>query len=87
MIKSEHYFTAEQGLIGACANSGTPLPNAPDGFRYLVFCVLSLDNGYITVGKHFCTDSETFNLQLSRQLARDEAMELAKVHSAMEPLL
>lgn len=41
---------------------------------HVVVCCLSLQNGYHIIGKSYCVDPDLFDEQLSRYVARDEAL-------------
>jgi hypothetical protein len=83
-IASEHYFTAEQGVIGARVSDfridsdealrealGQPIASPLD---LLTFCVLVLRNGFTVVGKSACASPQNFDAELGRKIARDDAV-------------
>jgi hypothetical protein len=41
---------------------------------HVVVCCLSLQNGYHVIGKSYCADQDRFDEQLSRHVAREEAL-------------
>lgn len=41
---------------------------------HIVVCCLSLRNGYHVIGKSYCVDPDLFDEQLSRHVAREEAL-------------
>lgn len=73
-IASEHYFTANDGVIGAIGHdtndveSGTPL-------HLLTFCVLVLRNGFTVTGESACVSPENFDAELGRKIARQNAVQ------------
>ena len=75
-IRSEHYFTASQGVIGAGGEVkfGSPL-------LLLTFCVLVLRNGFTVTGESACASPENFDAEIGRKIARRNAV--AKI----EPLM
>lgn len=74
-IASEHYFTAQQGAVGAAlatgsaANDGTHNP-----LNLLTFCVLVLKNGFTVTGESACASPENFNAEIGRRIARENAV-------------
>ena len=85
-IASEHYFTADQGVIGAEAHiaAGTFEPGElrpvrevmlPAPLKLLTFCVLVLKNGFTVTGESACASPENFNEQIGRMEARDNALQ------------
>lgn len=79
-IQSEHYFTAEDGVIGAHAAAyaaqqvDTLDANPPDPLRLLTFCVLVLRNGFTVVGKSAVASPENFKPEIGRAVARTDAI-------------
>lgn len=73
-IASEHYFTAEQGVIGEEYQGGGPTSQTPEALRLLTFCVLVLRNGYTVHGVSACASPENFNAELGRRIARENAV-------------
>lgn len=80
-IVSEHYFTGADGVIGAAERNerddrdhehkpGTPL-------RLLTLCVIVLRNGFTLVGKSACVDAASFDAEIGRKYAREDAMRQA----------
>lgn len=87
-IASEHYFTAEDGVVGV-ATAGTRTRDgnrvlsvveyeegkAP-GLKFVTICVLILKNGTKVVGVNEGPVSpENFNPELGRQYARQKAID------------
>lgn len=74
-IASEHYFTAQQGVVGesfvtgkACSDgTGNPL-------SLLTFCVLVLKNGFTVTGESACASPENFDAEIGRRVARQNAV-------------
>ena len=81
VIASEHYFTAQDGVMGAYAAGGsihsfgcTPGNEARDALCLLTFCVLVLDNGFTVTGESACASPENFDAELGRKIARQNAV-------------
>ncbi len=78
-IKSEFYFTAAQGLIGAVDGGLDPAPKGQDGAHGLLLvtiCVLILDNGHRIVGHNGGPVSpDNFDAGIGRKLARQNAVD------------
>ena len=75
-IASEHYFTAEDGVVG---EEGM----RPEDYFYakidpqlslLTFCVLVLRNGFTVTGESACASPENFDAELGRKIARQNAI-------------
>lgn len=84
-IRSEHYFTANQGIIGCHseAAAGTfedgelrPVVTiyVPGELNLLTFCVLVLKNGFTVTGESACASPENFDAELGRKIARQNAI-------------
>ena len=80
-IDSEHYFTAEQGVVGEerCRpdfyeREGELARFVPE-LRMLTFCVLALRNGFTVTGESACASQENFNADLGRKIARQNAIQ------------
>lgn len=79
-IASEHFFTANDGVVGAMVNTtlhqvdhtGSALLNQTLGL--LTLCVLVMRNGFTVVGKSACASPENFNADIGRRLAREDAV-------------
>ena len=81
VIASEHYFTAQDGVMGAYAADGsvhslgrTPGKEAHEALGLLTFCVLVLDNGFTVTGESACASPENFDAELGRKIARQNAV-------------
>ena len=85
-IRSEHYFTAHQGVIGhhSEAAAGTfedgelrPVRTVyvPGELNLLTLCVLVMRNGFTVVGKSACASPENFDAELGRKIARNDAVQ------------
>ena len=85
-IRSEHYFTANQGVIGchSAAAAGTyeegelrPVKTvyAPAELELLTICVLVLRNGFTVTGESACASPENFDAELGRKIARQNAIQ------------
>ena len=72
-IVSEHYFTAENGVIGATIDPDVIVANAQP-LRLLTFCVLVLKNGFTVTGESACASPENFDAELGRKIARQNAV-------------
>ena len=74
-IASEHYFTAEHGVIGAMLADATaqsyPRPN---DLSLLTFCVLILRNGFTVHGASGVASPENFDAEIGRKVARANAV-------------
>lgn len=70
-IKSEHYFTAAEGVLGA--NMMNP-KIVPEQLFVLTFCVLVLRNGYTVMGESACAAPENFDAELGKKIARASAV-------------
>jgi hypothetical protein len=80
-IASEHYFTGMDGAFGAVArNCAVSMPPGDIAFsdaaplRLLTFCVLVLKNGFTVTGESACASPENFDAELSRKIARANAV-------------
>lgn len=82
-IKSEHFFTAKEGLYASIETFGTtpgwPCEDVgeliPDQLGLLTFCVLVLKNGFTVTGESACASPENFNAEIGRKIARQNAVE------------
>ena len=72
-IISEHYFTAENGVIGATIDPDVIVAKAQP-LRLLTFCVLVLKNGFTVTGESACASPENFDAELGRKIARQNAI-------------
>lgn len=74
-IVSEHYFTAEDGVLGSMPDDATPRSNpCPDCLTLLTFCVLVLRNGFTVTGESACVSPENFDDEIGRRVARQNAI-------------
>lgn len=73
-VTSEHYFTAQEGVWGACPGFGAE-PDIPDSLPLLTFCVLVLRNGYTVTGESACVSPANFDPEIGRKVARAKAVE------------
>lgn len=76
-IKSEAYFTAADGVLGAYKNhddvyQGTDAHS--ESYGLLTFCVLVLQNGFTVTGESACASPENFDAELGRKIARQNAV-------------
>lgn len=78
-IASEHYFTADEGLIGdrwRYAQDADDVDDngIPERLYQLTFCVLVLRNGFVVTGESACASPENFDAELGREIARHHAV-------------
>lgn len=75
-IASVHFFTAEDGVVGAYLSTpgkqATPVPNS---LKLLTICVLVLKNGFTVVGKSACASPENYNADIGKDVAWRDAKE------------
>lgn len=74
-IASEHYFTAEQGVLGEEFQKGGPSSHTPEALALLTFCVLVLRNGFTVTGESACASPENFDPAIGRKIARANAVQ------------
>lgn len=75
-IASEHYFTAEDGVIGRLVMTEPGrTPRAPLPLSLLTFCVLVLRNGFTVTGESACASPENFDAEIGRKIARQNAVQ------------
>ncbi len=80
-IATEAYFTAHEGIEGACAAHGKYQlvrhnENEAEGpMRRLTFCVLVLRNGFTVTGESACASPENFDAEIGRRIARENAVQ------------
>lgn len=72
-IRSEFYFTAQNGVIGA--NSGAINGPVETPLCLLTFCVLILKNGFTVTGESACASPENFDTEIGRKIARQNAVQ------------
>ena len=74
-IRTEHYFTAEDGVLMGMPDDATPgsYP-VPDCLNLLTFCVLVLKNGFTVTGESACASPENFDAEIGRKIARQNAI-------------
>lgn len=83
-IVSEHYFTADQGALGARVDpllrrgEAVTLADVPategKALELLTFCVLVLRNGFTVTGESACASPENFDAEIGRKVARQNAI-------------
>jgi hypothetical protein len=83
-IASEHYFTAQDGALGAYKNNGdvrvetykpdAEVPVSIEALGLLTFCVLVLRNGFTVTGESACASPENFDAEIGRKVARQNAV-------------
>ena len=69
----EANIASEQYLIATAGSSGLPDPY-PDEHGLITFCVLELKNGCTVTGQSDRATCENFNAELSRKIARENAI-------------
>ena len=78
-IASEHYFTAQDGVLGAFNGgryTGTlPSESAARALWTLTICVLVLRNGYTAVGWSAPASPSNFDPEIGRNVARRKAID------------
>ena len=82
-IVTEHYFTAADGVIGAChpVNGNVAMvvveidQTLVKPLRLLTFCVLVLRNGFTVTGESACASPENFDAEIGRKIAREKAVQ------------
>lgn len=72
-IASEHYFTAQEGDLGAKLNDDQNSTPCPIALGLLTFCVLVLANGFTVVGQSACASPENFDAETGKRFARKDA--------------
>lgn len=78
-IVREHYFTAANGVLGACIEDSMPMyeedESAYSTLGNLTFCVLQLRNGFTITGESACASPENFDPEIGRKIARANAVQ------------
>ena len=84
-IVSEHYFTGENGVIGAYTDHAVKgveiyrrdheVPVSIEALSLLTFCVLVLRNGFTVTGESACISPENFDTKVGRKIARENAVQ------------
>lgn len=72
-IAAEHFFTAANGIGGAC-DGYKLLDTTNHGLHLLTFCVLVLRNGFTVTGESACASPENFDAEIGRKIARENAV-------------
>ena len=67
-IKSEHYFTAKDGVL---FNGDSK--DIPEALGLLTFCVLVLQNGFTVVGQSACASRDNYDEAIGQDLAKTDA--------------
>lgn len=76
VIYSEHYFTAQQGVVGAALAIGVTVGDGTHNpLNLLTICVLVLSNGFTVTGESACASPENFDAEIGRKIARKNAAE------------
>lgn len=75
-IASEHYFTAQGGVLAELPKTATDrdINSIPSVLSLLTFCVLVLRNGFTVTGESACASRENFDAEIGRKIARDNAI-------------
>lgn len=75
-IAEEHYFTAQQGVIGEGVVTGRSVGDGTNNpLNLLTFCVLVLKNGYTVHGHSACASPENFDAEIGKRIARENAVQ------------
>lgn len=78
-IVREHYFTAANGVLGACIDDSVPMhedaQESKSPLHLLTFCVLELRNGFTVTGESACASPENFKAEIGRKIARANAVQ------------
>jgi len=82
-IASEHYFTAQQGVLAEVRDGGTggiyagdhEVPISIQALGLLTFCVLVLRNGFTVTGESACASPENYDEAIGRKIARENAVQ------------
>lgn len=74
-IRSEHYFTAEEGVQGALAKRNPDLGVENPTLALLTFCVLVLKSGFTVTGESACASPDNFDAEIGRKIARQNAVQ------------
>ncbi len=79
-IASEHYFTADAGVVGErwfLAEDADDINDdgIPRNLALLTFCVLVLRNGFTVTGESACASPENFDAEIGRNIARQNAVQ------------
>lgn len=78
-IVREHYFTAANGVLGACIDDSVPMhedaQESKSPLHLLTFCVLELRNGFTVTGESACASPENFDAEVGRKIARANAVQ------------
>lgn len=72
-IAGEHYFTADQGVAGACYRIHNP--NDRTRLSLVTICVLELRNRCVVLGKSVVISPENFDAAKGREIARKNAID------------
>jgi len=74
-IASEHYFTANDGVMRVKGERATsPYDEVPISLSLLTFCVVVLRNGFTVTGESACASPENFDAEIGRKIARANAV-------------
>lgn len=73
-IAEEHYFTAEDGVVGRQVMEGSPSASHHGSLCLLTFCVLVLSNGFTVTGQSACASPENFDSEIGKRIARQHAV-------------
>lgn len=75
VIKSEHYFTAGDGIRGEGGDTRTMTGMGNhESLELLTFCVIVLRNGFTVTGESACASPENFDAEIGRKIARQNAV-------------
>jgi hypothetical protein len=76
-IKSEHYFTAREGVLGSLGVEAEVVGpgDIPSALDVLTICVFVLWNDFTVTGESACASPENFDPEVGRKLARAKAID------------
>lgn len=74
-IKSIEYFTALDGLRATMGENWVP----PIGHKLdmMLFCIITMNNGFVFTGENSCVDRSNYNRAMSEQMSKQQAMNKA----------
>lgn len=73
-IASAHYFTANDGVMGAIGHYSNNVEHDTP-LHLLTFCVLVLRNGFTVTGESACASPENFDAEVGRKIAFSNAVQ------------
>lgn len=74
-IKEEHYYTAQQGVVGASISHGHACSDfSGNPLSLVTHCVLTLHNGFTVQGVSAVASPENFDAEIGKKVARQDAV-------------